>query len=256
MESVSHFWGWMFFQKQLWSMVDLRVIASPTTTLVLLWCILSLVYISSTSLHKNIKRDQIWDYMSASIHQTLPVYLCFFWIIWMESLCLHSSCLLLIKEERSAGGNLLGFSEWRWNVEVDGRRRGSDLLSGWTRQFDLSHLTRSLPCIQSWVRAVNAWIHTDLEGDAEVGKLWPKIRHYGANGQLWQQISIIVSLQWKTFVCSIPTPENALKILFYHSGRLVEHTHIHAFTNPYTPIFVGTHHWLTLTIAAQCLTLI
>lgn len=59
----------------------------------------------------------------------------------MESLCLHASCLLLIKEERSEGVNLLSFGEWRWDVVAGGRRPGSDhpksQSSGWLKSPDL-----------------------------------------------------------------------------------------------------------------------
>lgn len=59
----------------------------------------------------------------------------------MESLCLHASCLLLIKEERSEGVNLLSFGEWRCDVVAGGRRPGSDhpksQSSGWLKSPDL-----------------------------------------------------------------------------------------------------------------------
>lgn len=43
-------------------------------------------------------------------------------VISKESLCLHASCLPLIKEEGPDRLNLLGFSEWRWDAEVGGKK--------------------------------------------------------------------------------------------------------------------------------------
>lgn len=98
----------------------------------------------------------------------------------MESLCLHASCLLLIKEERSEGVNLLSFGEWRWDVVASGRRPGSDhpksQSSGWTRQLSLSHLTCSLAQIQDCMQR-----HTEVWRNKAVGwlqfRVWTKCSH-------------------------------------------------------------------------------